>query len=1180
MNRPFAWIAAGLIGLLSPTVLFAQTPDFADVEVLIQEHCVECHGAKDPDGGLVLESFAELMKGGESGPVLVAKKSTESLLIQALEGTWGRKGKYQFMPPGKREQLKPEQIGRFKAWVDAGALPPKAGARITALNVPKILPATPAPRRISALAFDPKSQQLAVARHGEVELVDAVTREVVRRLTGVRGAVNAVVFSADGQFIFAGAGEPGMFGEIHQWKSATGQLVRRIEAHRDAVYSIAISPDGRTLASGSYDYLIKLWNLPDGTERRSIGANQGAIFDLRFRPDGRILASASADRTAKIYDVATGERLETFGHGLKELNTVAWSPDGRYLVTGGGDNRVRVYQVSSDGKEGSNPLQFTKFGHEGAILKLKFSADGASLLSAADDRTVKIFGTSGDWDERLAFERQPDWAPGIAFLAEDKIVAIGRMDGSLGWYQSSDGKVPPLPKPELSGVEPRGIQRGIPGRIRLEGRMLSGVTAVKIFGDSLETVMAPETGGSNRTVLLEFPADSRRRSYELSVVGPTGESGRVKLWVDDVPQRSEGAIRAELETLPVAVWNVVREPGAVHEYTFLARPGQTLILDAEARSLGSKANLALTLFDSSGRVLAGNDTFEGSEDPLIVHRFETAGNYRVRLDEAMLTGSVGHYYRFTIGELPLVTGVFPAGISPHTAMTARLLGVNLPDEGRVVVKSDDPGSLPVSSLSNARARRDWKWTVNPYPIAVEMEPNGALTNAGRVELPVAVQGLINPPGDVDLFGFTAKKGQTLVLETSAARQGFPVDTRLEIQWPDGRPVEQIQLRALRNSAITFRNKDANEGGIRLESWEEMELNDYLYANGEVMKIFRMPNGPDSETMMYSADNRRAAYFGSTAIAHPLDEACYIVEPRPVGAVFPPNGLPVFHLNFENDDDGLRRLGTDSRIFFVPPQDGEYRVRLSDTRGFGGDHNVYQLIVREAQPDFKIALSGAPVAVAAGSGQMFTVSTERLDGFSGDIRIDINNVPAGWTVSTPLVIQAGHNKCQGTLNADPDAATPPDAAWDRVSVVATAQVDGRRVAAAVNNFGRPKLAGEKARLRVSLSPLTMEGAGETNAIVIAPGRTVRARLSVVRQNFDGVVRFEVNNLPHGVIVANIGLNGITLLQNESEREIFLTCSKWVGDLDCLIYVQETAVGNQTSRAVTLKVQRGTQQASAN
>ena len=200
-----------------------------------------------------------------------------------------------------------------------------------------------------------------------------------------------------------------------------------------------------TCPTGSYDYAIQLWNVADGTVRKTITASQGAIFDLAFRPDGKLLASASADRTAKLYDVATGERLETFGQALKELNAVAWSPDGKQLVTGGGDNRIRVYEVSTDGKEGSNKLVLAKFAHEGAILRLRFSADGKSLLSAADDRSVKLFGTSGGWDERLALEQQPDWPPAIGFLTDGKTVAVGRLDGTLGFYSANDGKMAALP---------------------------------------------------------------------------------------------------------------------------------------------------------------------------------------------------------------------------------------------------------------------------------------------------------------------------------------------------------------------------------------------------------------------------------------------------------------------------------------------------------------------------------------------------------------------------------------------------------------------------------------------------------------------------------------------------------------------------------------------------------------
>ena len=57
----------------------------------------------------------------------------------------------------------------------------------------------------------------------------------------------------------------------------------------------------------------------------------------------------------------------------------------------------------------------------------------------------------------------------------------------------------------------------------------------------------------------------------------------------------------------------------------------------------------------------------------------------------------------------------------------------------------------------------------------------------------------------------------------------------------------------------------------------------------------------------------------------------VTIPLPPGAVFPPNGLPVFHLTWRNDDGGPG-YGPDSRLNFVAPQDGDYILHLKDVRG--------------------------------------------------------------------------------------------------------------------------------------------------------------------------------------------------------------------------------------------------------
>ncbi len=142
----------------------------------------------------------------------------------------------------------------------------------------------------------------------------------------------------------------------------------------------------------------------------------------------------------------------------------------------------------------------------------------------------------------------------------------------------------------------------------------------------------------------------------------------------------------------------------------------------------------------------------------------------------------------------------------------------------------------------------------PTPIG-ESEPNDDFANAAKFDLPAQITGVIDSKPavehDVDLYRFSAKAGQAWVFEVNASRSGSPLDSRIEILDEYGKNVLQTRLQATRESYFTFRGKDSSTSDdFRVHNWEDMELNEYLYSDGEVVKLWLYPRGPDSGFKVY------------------------------------------------------------------------------------------------------------------------------------------------------------------------------------------------------------------------------------------------------------------------------------------------------------------------------------------
>ncbi len=497
-----------------------------------------------------------------------------------------------------------------------------------------------------------------------------------------------------------------------------------------------------------------------------------------------------------------------------------------------------------------------------------------------------------------------------------------------------------------------------------------------------------------------------------------------------------------------------------------------------------------------------------------------------------------------------------------------------------------PASAPVvSPIASRGAAMGGDPTARPLAPAAEHEPNSVPDQANRVTVPARISGVIaggQGRADADYFRFTARAGEEWVLETSTQGDKSRLDSHIEVLDSRGGRVPRVLLQATRDSYFTFRGKnDAESGDFRVFNWQEMRLNEYLYISGEVVKLWRYPEGPDSGFGVYPGQGGRWGWFDTTPLAHALGEPCYIVEPHPPGTRLVPNGLPVFLLYHENDDDAHRELGTDSRLFFTAPADGEYLVKIKDVRGLEGPGFRYTLTIRERRPDFTVVLEGANPKVGAGSAREFKLSARRIDGFLGPIRVDLADLPHGFRVTTPIVIEPGQIEAFGVIEADAGAPAPSSLAANGSKVTATARIGDREVSRPVNNLGTIQLA-PAPRFHVSIGPAergprpVKTSAGGPLEFEIEPGRTIMLSVKIDRNGYQGQVPLGKTgagrNLPFGAIVDNLGLSGLLVLENQNEREFFVTADAGMPEQVRPFHLTTSADGGQSSPPVLLRVRK--------
>jgi WD40 repeat protein len=400
------------------------------VAPIFQKNCLSCHSSAAHKGGLILDSYDALMKGGRHGQEVVAHDAKASRLVQMLKGTV-----YPQMPL-ESDPLRQADIAVIRSWINAGAVGPAPGA-LSATSpgqvLPSIAPQVPVVSPIAAVKFSPDGSVLAVGGYQQVRVIDPSSGKLIAELTGHADAVRSIAFSPNDKMLAAAGGEPQREGEIKIW-DLESRRVNTLKGHKDCIYSVAWSPDGKLIASASYDKMVKLWDAATGKELHNLQDHIDAVFAVAFSPDGKRLASASQDRTVKIWDVATGKRLYTLSDASDGLTSLAYSPSGNKLAAAGYDKTIYIWQLGDE----DGHLLHSLIADEDSQLSLAWSRDGKTIITASADGSIRF--RDANLDLKGVVDRQPDWVEAIDLSPDGKWLAAGRYNGSLSLYDATTYK--------------------------------------------------------------------------------------------------------------------------------------------------------------------------------------------------------------------------------------------------------------------------------------------------------------------------------------------------------------------------------------------------------------------------------------------------------------------------------------------------------------------------------------------------------------------------------------------------------------------------------------------------------------------------------------------------------------------------------------------------------------------
>jgi len=407
---------------------------YDQVTPILKKSCTGCHHPGKLKGELDLTTFAGFKKGGKHGVVFKEGDPKNSSVIEEISG------KEPSMPK-EGDPLSAAEVALIEKWISEGAKDDTPADKKNPFKISEP-PTYAAPGVISALAYSPDGELLAVSGYHETLLHKSDGSAIVARLIGDSPRIESVAFSKNGKLLAISGGAPALMGEVQIWDVEKHSLVRAIPLGTDSIYGVSFSPEGDRVACGGADKSVRLLNVADGKELFKFDNHSDWVFGTTFSVDGKRVLTGSRDRAMKLITAANAQFIDDINKLLENVICISRHPKEDIVAYGGEQGGVRTYRMQENqGRTAANNdvnivREFER--QPGAVHAICFTPDATLLAVGGSSDEIRVYKT-GDGKRAFTFKGLNGAIFALSAHPTKNLLAAGGFEGKIHVYELEKG---------------------------------------------------------------------------------------------------------------------------------------------------------------------------------------------------------------------------------------------------------------------------------------------------------------------------------------------------------------------------------------------------------------------------------------------------------------------------------------------------------------------------------------------------------------------------------------------------------------------------------------------------------------------------------------------------------------------------------------------------------------------